>query len=177
MLDNMEKGKKKKVKLKIHVEQITCDDDLFDPDSFLDYPEDWDAPEGELEREEKPEIVDVFTEATRTETEDGRVVISYRESELTGMEGSKTELSFFKDTPGLVSLYRSGSIYTLLTFEKGKRHICSYDTLYIPLEVCVYTTKVDNGLLSVPGRLEIVYIVEFHGAKAEYTKLQIELRQ
>ena len=66
--------------------------------------------------------------------DDKRVVIAYDESELTGMEGSTTEVGFDLDTPGLVTMMRHGSVSTVLVFEEGKRHICTYQTEYMPFE-------------------------------------------
>ncbi len=103
-------------------------------------------------------------------TEDGRVDFSYDESELTGMEGSTTSLSYDEATPSLVSMIRTGTVSTSLVFEQGKRHHCVYKTPYMPFEVCVHTLKVDNKL-DTEKYLYIDYIIEIRGAKAERTKL------
>ena len=102
--------------------------------------------------------------------EDGRVDFSYDESEITGMEGSKTSLSYAESNPSLVSMIRTGSVSTSLVFEQGKRHHCVYKTPYMPFEVCVHTLKVDNKL-EAEKTLYIDYIIEIRGAKAERTKL------
>ena len=59
---------------------------------------------------------------------DGRAEFSYNESEITGMEGSRTSVVFDKDNAGLVSMLRDGTVSTALTFERGKRHHCVYNT-------------------------------------------------
>ena len=68
-----------------------------------------------------------------------RIEIAYEETELTGMEGSCTSLSFTKDAPGIVSMLRSGTVSTALVFEAGKRHHCVYKTPVMPFEICVHT--------------------------------------
>ena len=75
------------------------------------------------------EALEINTDATLTE-EDGRMEFSYDESEITGMAGSKTAISFAEDNPSLVTMIRSGSVSTSLVFEQGKRHHCVYKTPY-----------------------------------------------
>ena len=104
--------------------------------------------------------------------EDGRIEFSYDESEITGMDGSKTAISYAEENPELITMIRSGSVSTSLVFEQGKRHHCVYKTPYMPFEVCVHTLKVDNRLAS-DRSLYIDYIIEIRGAKAERTKLQM----
>ena len=103
---------------------------------------------------------------------DGRIEFSYDESELTGMEGSKTAISYAVADPSIVTMMRSGSVSTSLVFEQGKRHRCVYKTPYMPFEVCVHTLKVDNKL-DTEKTLYIDYIIEIRGAKAERTKLKM----
>ena len=107
--------------------------------------------------------------------------LTYEETALTGMEGTQSQLSFRRDTPGLISLLRTGAVTTALVFEQGKRHICVYQTPYMPFEVCVYTLKVDNALDVRDGRvegvLELDYIVEIHGARAERCQMRLEVRE
>ena len=108
--------------------------------------------------------------------DDKRAVISYDESELTGMEGSTTEVGFDLDNAGLVTMMRSGSVSTVLVFEAGKRHICTYQTEYMPFEICVNTKDVQNTLFE-NGRIYLDYIVEIRGAQAERTLFTIEINE
>ncbi len=112
---------------------------------------------------------------------DDEFSLSYEETELTGMEGTQSQLSFRRDTPGLISLLRTGTVTTALVFEQGKRHVSVYQTPYMPFEVCVYTLKVNNGLDvrdgHVGGTLELDYIVEIHGARAERCRMRLEIRE
>lgn len=103
-----------------------------------------------------------------------RCCIAYRESEVTGMEGSVTEISFDMKDSGIVTMTRSGTVSTALVFENGKRHHCVYETPYMPFEVCVKTLNVRNDI-AVNGCMEIDYIVEIRGAKAERTKFSMRI--
>ena len=98
-----------------------------------------------------------------------RVCISYKESEISGMEGSTTSVSFQKNQPQTLSMLRDGTVKTALLFEQGKRHLCIYQTPIMPFEVCVYTRAVRNAI-EREGVLEMDYTVELRGAQAERTK-------
>ncbi len=117
------------------------------------------------------EDIEINTNGTLS-LEDGRIELSYDETELTGMDGSTTAISFSEDNPSLISMVREGSVSTALVFEQGKRHRCAYNTPYMPFELCVHTLKVDNKL-STDRTIFIDYIIEIRGAKAERTKMEI----
>ena len=101
-----------------------------------------------------------------------RVAISYDESAATGMEGSRATISFQKSEPGLISMLRTGSVKTALLFERGRRHICVYQTPLAPFEVCVQTSTVKNAVEAM-GTLDLDYMVELKGAQAEHTRMKI----
>ena len=116
----------------------------------------------------EPEEMEISTEGRFCVDKD-RAEISYEESDATGMEGSKTAVSFDMRDTGIVTMLRTGAVSTALVFEKGKRHHCVYSTPYMPFEICVRTLDVKN-LLAESGTLELDYIIEIRGAKAERNK-------
>ena len=73
-------------------------------------------------------------------------------------------------------MLRCGTVSTALVFEEEKRHLCAYDTGVLPFELCIYTKSVKNGITEAGGRLELQYLVEIRGAKAEQTKCVVEIR-
>ncbi len=129
--------------------------------------------EDEIPDEEPEGPIEMFSEGELYIT-DERVIIAYDESELTGMEGSHTQVRFERNMPELVTMMRHGTVNTILVFEKGKRHICTYQTEYMPFEICVNTKEVINTLLE-NGRIDLDYIVEIRGAQAERTQFTIEI--
>ena len=158
---------KKEIRIKIHSELYEVDASLFtDADVDTDnIPVSEDAP--------TPDIMDI--NSIGTYTDDGeRISISYNETEVTGMEGSTTTITFLKNDPNVVSMMREGAVSATLVFEEGKRHHCLYKTPFMPFEVCVRTIKVSNVLLGA-GALSLDYIVEIRGAKAERTKFSMQL--
>lgn len=105
----------------------------------------------------------------------GRLEIEYEESEITGMEGSKTKVIVDKDNPNLVSILREGSVSTALVFEEGKRHHCVYETPYFPIELCVNTLSLENKLTYEGGYFTAEYLVEMNGMLAEKTHITVTI--
>ena len=119
------------------------------------------------------EAIELSTEGV-INIDGNKVELIYEETEITGMEGSKTSVYFEKDNVGFVSMMRSGAVSTSLLFEKGKRHHCVYNTPIMPFEICVRTLKVENDILG-KGTLKLDYIIEIRGNKAERTKFEMTL--
>ena len=130
-------------------------------------------PMGDGDVEEENEHLELVMEG-RCLDDGARFSVTYQESELTGMEGATTTLSFLKKDPGLVTVVRSGTMHTALVFEQGKRHLCVYETPVMPFEVSVHATKVKNRLLQ-EGTLALDYTVELRGANAEQMHFSLSL--
>lgn len=158
---------KKKINIKLTSERHASNESFFN-DSIM--PSD---PFGEDEAEDDGGKIELYSEGELI-VDGKRAVISYDESELTGMEGSRTEVGFDLDRPGLITMMRSGSVSTVLVFERGERHICTYQTEFMPFEICVNTKDVKNTLLE-DGRIYLDYIVEIRGAQAERTVFTVEI--
>jgi len=121
----------------------------------------------------EPETVEINTVGI-IKRENGRVEISYEETEVTGMQGSTTAVSYMPSDSGIVTMVREGAVSTALVFEEGKRHHCVYNTPFMPFSVCVHTLTVNNKL-DTEKYVELDYIVEIRGAQAERTKFRMEL--
>lgn len=158
----------KKVRIQIKTERYEVKGSLFETPTGLLVPDDRAA-----HPEEDAETMEMTMDASYHD--DGhRVCIRYKESELTGMEGSTTSVSFQKNDPGLITMLRDGAVKTALIFERGQRHLCVYQTQIMPFEVGVYTKKVHNGI-EKEGVLEMDYTVEIRGAQAERTRFQMRV--
>ena len=157
---------KKEVRIKLKSVRYEVEASMFsDQDELL--------PWCNMTTDTEPEVIEINT-LGMMEEEEGRVEISYEETQATGMEGSSTAVSYLPDEPGVVSMIREGVVSTALVFETGKRHHCVYQTPFMPFEVCVYTKKVENRLAD-EGYLELDYMIEIRGARAERTQFRMEL--
>ena len=117
--------------------------------------------------------IEIYTEGRLRVTSE-RVSLTYEETEITGMEGSKTVVSYLKSQPELVTMSRTGAVNTALVFEPRTRHICNYNTPYMPFELCVRTLSMDNRLES-DGEFALEYIIEIRGATAEHNTLFLKI--
>ncbi len=124
------------------------------------------------------ERTELITEGTMTvqksPTGQTTVAISYAETELSGMEGSTSTITFCTDDPGLVTMLRSGTVRTAMTFRAHHRAICTYDTPYMPFEVCIHALTVNNRIGTLlGGTLLLDYLVEIRGGVAERCTLRL----
>ena len=113
-----------------------------------------------------------MTVEARYHDDGSRVSISWDESDASGMQGSRTNVSFAKAEPNVITMLRTGAVKTALVFEKGKRHHCVYQTPVMPFEVAVATNEVKNNVEGV-GTLELDYAVELRGGVADRTKMRM----
>ena len=163
----------KKIKMKIRSLRYEVEESIFSKIADESLGELFDELFDESKIEPGEEAIELSTEGFMR-IEDGRVLLGYDETELTGMEGSSTSIFFDEKEQGLVSMHRDGAVSTALVFERGKRHHCVYNTPIMPFEICVKTIKVENKILT-EGTLVLDYIIEIRGAKAERTKFEISV--
>ncbi len=161
----------KEIRIRLKSVRYEVEASLFS--SAIDAIEAEEYPFVENHRDGEPEIIEINSIGRQSDSE-GRIQISYDETEVTGMDGSTTAVSFMREQPKVVSMIREGAVSTALVFEVGKRHHCVYHTPFMPFEVCVHTLKVENRLLE-EGYLDLDYVIEIRGAQAERTKFRMEI--
>ncbi len=133
----------------------------------------------EQDEEQEPQQMELFCDGRLRMTDD-EFSLTYEETEITGMEGTESQLSFRLAQPNLITMLRTGSVTTALVFEQGKRHTSLYQTPIMPFEVCVHTLKIENRLTEkkgIGGTLELDYVVEIRGAQAERCLLHLEVTE
>ena len=102
-----------------------------------------------------PDATELMTEGTMALTEDG-IVLSYEESELTGMEGTTTT---FEVKGPRVTLTRSGAVNSQMVFEEGQQHTSLYETPFGELSVDIQTSELKHNLSERGGLMEIKYSI------------------
>ncbi len=123
------------------------------------------------ERTDAIEKIDLFTEGEMSIVPESvgdaqTVVILYHESDLTGMEGATSTVTYRTDDRGLLTMLRAGTVKTALTFRAHHRAICTYDTPYMPFQIGIHALTVDNRL-DTDGELFLDYLIEIKGGVAE----------
>ncbi len=103
---------------------------------------------------------------------DGTRFILYKEYDDDDASVFRTAL--LKVEPGMVTMSRSGSS-TRLILEKGRRHLCLYDTGFGTLTVGVYTSRLDVDLDDTGGKLEIAYTLDVDSNLSSQNLLSVEV--
>ena len=130
------------------------------------------------------EKIELFTEGLMTVTPDAgftetpsyTVAVTYDETELTGMAGARSTVTYRTADRGLVSMIRSGLVSTAMTFKAHHRAICTYETPYMPFSIGIHALTVDNRL-DTEGLLKLDYIIEIKGARAERCEMEMKIRE
>lgn len=128
------------------------------------------------------EKIDLITEGILTVTPDAgfteepsyTVSVSYDETELTGMAGARSTVTYRTSDRGLVTMLRTGMVSTAMTFKAHHRAICTYDTPYMPFSIGIHALTVDNRL-DTDGELKLDYIIEIRGARAERCEMAMKI--
>lgn len=92
------------------------------------------------------------------EFKNGQGCFSYKESELTGMEGTTTS---FDISPLSVVMTREGTLSSRMVFEEGRKHNFIYDTPFGATTMGVNTKSIAVNLDEHGGDMEIDYVVDF----------------
>lgn len=101
--------------------------------------------------------------------------VSYKESNLTGMEGTTTTLKITED--GTVTLMRFGSVNSQFVFQQGQKSMSYYDTTLGTFIVSVFTNEVvvqinDNG-----GEVKVDYHLAVDNNKSGYNDFHMMIRE
>ena len=102
-----------------------------------------------------PDATELMTDGTMELTGDG-MVLSYRETELTGMEGTTTT---FEVKDSRVTLTRTGAVNSQMVFEEGRQHTSLYETPFGELTVDIQTSRLRHNLTERGGVMEIKYSI------------------
>ena len=100
--------------------------------------------------------------------------ITYKESEVTGMLGTTTTL---KVGEGVVTLMRFGKVNNQFVFQKGQKHISSYETEYGVFTVGVYAENVDIDINDAGGEISVGYQIEIDSRSAGKNTFYMHIRE
>lgn len=121
----------------------------------------------------KPEVIELVTEGTLTDHRDGKFTVRYQESQLTGLEGTRTTIQVQPDS---VCILREGQVNSQMVFEEGRRHLTMYNTPYGAMAIGVNTRRMKVDLDGTGGSIEIDYALEVDHAVAGENLFSIYVR-
>ena len=105
---------------------------------------------------------------------DGKGELSYMESELTGMQVTRTSVTF---TPTEVVLSREGTLTSKMVFREGTKITFLYDTPFGSATMGLDTHKIHSTMGPRGGDMEIDYVVDFDHAVVGRNKFRINVRE
>ena len=100
--------------------------------------------------------------------------LSYQESEVTGMEGTRTSVMV---GPDQVVVDRDGNINSRMIFKEGLRNSFQYRTPFGTATLGVDTRRIRQNFGENGGNMEIDYIVNLEHAVVTRNKFQITVKQ
>ena len=120
-----------------------------------------------------PENTELMTEGLM-EMEDGKIILSYEETELTGMKGTTTRFIIEGET---VVLERIGTIQSQMMFEQGKRSSSLYETPWGTMVVDIATTRLAHRLDERGGVLEIAFTIAVNHQVTGENRFKIRVKE
>lgn len=100
--------------------------------------------------------------------------VTYKESEVTGMEGTTTTL---KIAGGMVTLMRFGTVNSQMVFEQGQKHVSHYDTTFGAFTIGVFASEVDVKMDDNGGEIRVDYHLEVDNSKTGENDFFIQVRE
>ena len=120
-----------------------------------------------------PNATELLTEGQLEKIESGWL-LSYEESELTGMEGTTT---IFEIGEKEVTLRRVGTVQSEMHFKGGEISTSAYETPYGTLTVEVGTSFLRSDINENGGELEIRYSIAVEHQVTGENKFLIQVKQ
>ena len=121
---------------------------------------------------EEPEDTELVTDGTLSVV-DGAVEISYKESELTGLQGTTTT---FRVEKNKVTLERSGAVKSQMSFEVGQEDRSLYDMGFGALMITIKTEKLQSDLTENGGTFRVAYAITIEEESAGWIEYNIDVR-
>lgn len=111
---------------------------------------------------QEPEVIELVTEGTLEQTDLGWI-ISYEESDLTGMLGVTTT---FTVEGKKMTLTRTGKLNSQMIFQEGVRHESLYQMEFGALMLSVCARRINTELSADGGTIDLSYGIEIEQTEA-----------
>ncbi|MCR5089176.1 MAG: DUF1934 domain-containing protein [Oscillospiraceae bacterium] len=106
--------------------------------------------------------------------DDGVGVLTYQESELTGLEGTRTSVRVM---PNQVVVDREGLISSRMIFQEGHRDAFPYETPYGQMMLGIHTRSIRHNIDENGGDVEIDYVTDLSHAFHTNNKFRISVKE
>ena len=106
--------------------------------------------------------------------DDGVGCLSYQESDVTGLEGTRTSVIVMPDQ---VVVDRDGTITSRMVFKEGLKDSFLYSTPYGQATMGIDTRHISRSMDERGGKVEIDYVVDVEHAVVTRNKFQITVKE
>lgn len=120
------------------------------------------------------DTMELVTQGVLRQEEGEGFTLTYRESELTGLEGTTTT---FQVVPGRITLRREGTLNSEMVFQEGQKHVSLYETPYGGLMLGVNTHRAKASLGAQGGSLSIRYALEVDSQPVGENSFEIQVTE
>ncbi len=100
--------------------------------------------------------------------------LSYMESEVTGLEGTRTSVIVMPDQ---VVVDRDGTVTSRMIFREGLKNSFQFSTPFGAATLGIDTRRIRREIDDKGGRVEIDYVVDMEHAVVTRSRFQITVRQ
>ncbi len=100
--------------------------------------------------------------------------LSYMESEVTGLIGTRTSVMV---TDKQVIVDRDGVVTSRMVFQEGEKNSFLYNTSFGTATMGIDTRKIDHHFDENGGRMEIDYVLDMEHAVVTRNRFQITVKQ
>ncbi len=119
-----------------------------------------------------PEIIELVTEGTMESRENGWIV-SYEESDLTGLQGTTTT---FQVEPGCITLTRKGPLNSEMVFREGVFHESLYQMPFGALMITVCANRVHYVIGEDGGTIDLTYAIDIENTAAGFIEYHLDIQ-
>ena len=100
--------------------------------------------------------------------------LSYLESEVTGLDGTRTSVFVMPDR---VVIDRDGTVTSRMVFQEGKRNSFQYQTPFGAATMGIDTRRITHNMGVNGGSVEIDYVVNMEHTVASRNRFQITVKE
>ena len=123
--------------------------------------------------DEEPDSLEFFTDGQYL-FQDPVACLSYQESEVTGLEGTRTSVTILPDQ---VVVDRAGTVQSRMIFKEGSKSSFLYSTPFGQATMGVDTRSIRQSVNEHGGKVEIDYVVDMEHAVVARNKFSITIQQ
>ena len=122
--------------------------------------------------DQDPEQLELVTEGT-LEDQGNAWILSYEETELTGMAGVTTT---FVVEPDKITLKRTGKLNSQMVFQEGVSHESLYEMEFGALMISVCADRVMADICHDGGMIDLIYTIELEQSASGTIDYHLDIR-